>query len=92
MKARATIRPEFARQQDTLELTASENFAPVAVMEAQRSVLTNTYAEGYPGHLYDGGCEHVRPRGSGLRRADDRAVSSCSRACPGPSVVSGPVA
>jgi glycine hydroxymethyltransferase len=53
------IRAELSRQQDTLELIASENFAPVAVMEAQGSVLTNKYAEGYPGRRYYGGCEHV---------------------------------
>jgi glycine hydroxymethyltransferase len=55
----AAIRSELARQQDTLELIASENFAPVAVMEAQGSVLTNKYAEGYPGRRYYGGCEHI---------------------------------
>lgn len=55
----AAIRAELARQQDTLELIASENFAPVAVMEAQGSVLTNKYAEGYPGRRYYGGCKHV---------------------------------
>jgi len=55
----AAISAELRRQQDTLELIASENFAPVAVMEAQGSVLTNKYAEGYPGRRYYGGCEHV---------------------------------
>jgi glycine hydroxymethyltransferase len=55
----AAIRAELRRQQETLELIASENFAPVAVMEAQGSVLTNKYAEGYPGRRYYGGCEHV---------------------------------
>lgn len=55
----AAIGAELARQQDTLELIASENSAPVAVMEAQGSVLTNKYAEGYPGRRYYGGCEHV---------------------------------
>jgi glycine hydroxymethyltransferase len=50
---------ELARQQTTLEMIASENFAPVAVMQAQGSVLTNKYAEGYPGRRYYGGCEHV---------------------------------
>jgi glycine hydroxymethyltransferase len=55
----AAIRAELARQQETLELIASENFAPLAVMEAQGSVLTNKYAEGYPGRRYYGGCEHV---------------------------------
>ncbi|WP_069815130.1 serine hydroxymethyltransferase [Streptomyces sp. TP-A0874] len=50
---------ELHRQQSTLEMIASENFAPVAVLEAQGSVLTNKYAEGYPGRRYYGGCEHV---------------------------------
>lgn len=53
------ISAELRRQQDTLEMIASENFAPVAVMQAQGSVLTNKYAEGYPGRRYYGGCEHV---------------------------------
>ncbi|MGW0517102.1 MULTISPECIES: serine hydroxymethyltransferase [unclassified Crossiella] len=50
---------ELRRQQSTLEMIASENFAPVGVLEAQGSVLTNKYAEGYPGKRYYGGCEHV---------------------------------
>ncbi len=50
---------ELGRQQGTLEMIASENFAPVAVMQAQGSVLTNKYAEGYPGRRYYGGCEHI---------------------------------
>jgi glycine hydroxymethyltransferase len=50
---------ELHRQQSTLEMIASENFAPVAVLEAQGSVLTNKYAEGYPGRRYYGGCENV---------------------------------
>lgn len=53
------IANELGRQQSTLEMIASENFAPSAVMEAQGSVLTNKYAEGYPGKRYYGGCEHV---------------------------------
>ncbi|MGU3586763.1 serine hydroxymethyltransferase [Rhodococcus sp. C26F] len=53
------ITAELQRQQDTLEMIASENFAPLAVMQAQGSVLTNKYAEGYPGRRYYGGCEHV---------------------------------
>ncbi|MER7677427.1 MULTISPECIES: serine hydroxymethyltransferase [unclassified Streptomyces] len=55
----AALDAELHRQQSTLEMIASENFAPVAVMEAQGSVLTNKYAEGYPGRRYYGGCEHV---------------------------------
>ncbi|HEY5342984.1 MAG TPA: serine hydroxymethyltransferase [Solirubrobacteraceae bacterium] len=50
---------ELGRQQDTLELIASENFVPRAVLECQGSVLTNKYAEGYPGARYYGGCEYV---------------------------------
>jgi len=50
---------ELARQQNTLEMIASENFTPVSVLEAQGSVLTNKYAEGYPGRRYYGGCENV---------------------------------
>ncbi|MET9524886.1 serine hydroxymethyltransferase [Streptomyces coeruleorubidus] len=55
----AALDAELERQQSTLEMIASENFAPVAVLEAQGSVLTNKYAEGYPGRRYYGGCEHV---------------------------------
>ncbi|WKR22370.1 serine hydroxymethyltransferase [Actinomyces israelii] len=50
---------ELARQRDTLEMIASENFVPRAVLQAQSSVLTNKYAEGYPGRRYYGGCEVV---------------------------------
>jgi glycine hydroxymethyltransferase len=50
---------ELERPQRTLEMIASENFAPVAVLECQGSVLNNKYAEGYPGRRYYGGCEHV---------------------------------
>ncbi|VEI13923.1 serine hydroxymethyltransferase [Trueperella bialowiezensis] len=50
---------ELSRQQTTLEMIASENFVPRAVLQAQGSVLTNKYAEGYPGRRYYGGCEHV---------------------------------
>jgi glycine hydroxymethyltransferase len=50
---------ELERQQRTLEMIASENFVPVSVLECQGSVLTNKYAEGYPGKRYYGGCEYV---------------------------------
>ncbi|MGZ4239686.1 MAG: serine hydroxymethyltransferase [Solirubrobacteraceae bacterium] len=50
---------ELERQQNTLEMIASENFVPVSVLECQGSVLTNKYAEGYPGKRYYGGCEFV---------------------------------
>jgi glycine hydroxymethyltransferase len=55
----AAVGDELRRQQGTLEMIASENFAPRAVMQAQGSVLTNKYAEGYPGRRYYGGCEHI---------------------------------
>ncbi|NLP51779.1 serine hydroxymethyltransferase [Bacillus sp. RO1] len=54
-----SIQDELARQRTKIELIASENFVSEAVMEAQGSVLTNKYAEGYPGRRYYGGCEHV---------------------------------
>ncbi len=53
------IRKELARQQDGLEMIASENYTSLAVMEAQGSILTNKYAEGYPGKRYYGGCEFI---------------------------------
>ncbi|MEA2284677.1 MAG: glycine hydroxymethyltransferase, partial [Solirubrobacteraceae bacterium] len=53
------ISHELERQQRTLEMIASENFVPLSVLECQGSVLTNKYAEGYPGKRYYGGCEHV---------------------------------
>jgi glycine hydroxymethyltransferase len=55
----AVLRGELERQQQTLEMIASENFVPQAVLECQGSVLTNKYAEGYPGRRYYGGCEWV---------------------------------
>jgi glycine hydroxymethyltransferase len=55
----AVLDAELERQRTTLEMIASENFVPVAVLEAAGSVLTNKYAEGYPGRRYYGGCEHV---------------------------------
>lgn len=53
------IQQEKSRQNNTLEMIASENFVPLSIMEAQGSVLTNKYAEGYPGKRYYGGCEFV---------------------------------
>jgi glycine hydroxymethyltransferase len=53
------LQQELDRQQRTLEMIASENFVPQAVLDCQGSVLTNKYAEGYPGKRYYGGCEHV---------------------------------
>jgi glycine hydroxymethyltransferase len=55
----AVLSAELGRQQRTLEMIASENFVPQAVLEAVGSVLTNKYAEGYPGRRYYGGCEEV---------------------------------
>ena len=55
----AAVRDELQRQRDHIELIASENIVSRAVLEAQGSVLTNKYAEGYPGRRYYGGCEHV---------------------------------
>ncbi|WP_274594871.1 hypothetical protein [Parasedimentitalea marina] len=54
-----SITRELGRQRDEIELIASENIVSAAVMEAQGSVLTNKYAEGYPGRRYYGGCQHV---------------------------------
>ena len=54
----AAIRNELARQQDKIELIASENIASSAVLEATGSVFTNKYAEGYPGKRYYGGCDY----------------------------------
>ena len=55
----AVLQGELDRQRSTLEMIASENFAPPAILEAVGSVLTNKYAEGYPGRRYYGGCEQV---------------------------------
>jgi glycine hydroxymethyltransferase len=55
----AVLEQELGRQRDYLEMIASENFVPRAVLQSQGSVLTNKYAEGYPGRRYYGGCEYV---------------------------------
>ena len=55
----ATLEKEYNRQNEKIELIASENFTSLSVMEAQGSILTNKYAEGYPGKRYYGGCEYV---------------------------------
>ena len=54
-----TLKKELERQQNQIELIASENIASKAVLNAQGSVMTNKYAEGYPGNRYYGGCEFV---------------------------------
>ncbi|WP_297189923.1 serine hydroxymethyltransferase [uncultured Corynebacterium sp.] len=58
-KVHEAIMNELGRQRDMLEMIASENFVPRAVLQAQGSILTNKYAEGYPGRRYYGGCENV---------------------------------
>ena len=55
----AVLEQELGRQRDYLEMIASENFVPRAILQSQGSVLTNKYAEGYPGRRYYGGCEYV---------------------------------
>ncbi|MFD2741757.1 serine hydroxymethyltransferase [Sulfitobacter aestuarii] len=55
----AAVTNELGRQRDEIELIASENIVSAAVLEAQGSIMTNKYAEGYPGRRYYGGCEHV---------------------------------
>jgi glycine hydroxymethyltransferase len=55
----AVLKDEAGRQERTLEMIASENFVPQSILDCQGSVLTNKYAEGYPGKRYYGGCEHV---------------------------------
>ena len=55
----ASMKDELDRQKHEIELIASENIVSQAVLEAQGSVLTNKYAEGYPGKRYYGGCQHV---------------------------------
>lgn len=72
----AVLADELRRQQDNIELIASENSVSRAVLEAQGSVLTNKYAEGYPGRRYYGGCRHV-DRAEELARERARALFGC---------------
>ena len=75
----AAISSELARQQDGIELIASENIVSAAVLEAQGSVLTNKYAEGYPGRRYYGGCSEVdRAETLAIERA--KALFGCTLA------------
>ena len=80
------IQKELERQQNHLEMIASENFTSLDVMEAQGSILTNKYAEGLPGKRYYGGCEWVdqiedlardRTVSPGFRRARNTAAFAC---------------
>ncbi|MBD3155714.1 MAG: aminotransferase class I/II-fold pyridoxal phosphate-dependent enzyme [Candidatus Aenigmarchaeota archaeon] len=80
-KVTKLIKSEIKRQENTIELIASENFASPAVMQAQSSVMTNKYAEGYPGKRYYGGCEYydeveniARDRIKGLYNAEHANV------------------
>ena len=75
----ASIEGELDRQRDTLELIASENFASPRVLAAAGTILTNKYAEGYPGHRYYGGCEYV-DQAEELARARARELFSCEYA------------
>ena len=68
------LQGELKRQQDQIELIASENIVSRAVLEAQGSVLTNKYAEGYPGKRYYGGCEFVDEAETSGHRARQAAV------------------
>ena len=70
----AVLRAELVRQQDGIELIASENIVSAAVMEAQGSVLTNKYAEGYPGRRYYGGLRRGGRGGNAGHRPGEAAV------------------
>jgi len=72
-----SIEQELARQQHEIELIASENIVSRAVMQAQGSVMTNKYAEGYPGRRYYGGCQHV-DTAENLARERAKKLFSCS--------------
>src|SRR5262245_55379390 len=73
----AAIRRELGRQQHEIELIASENIVSKAVLEAQGSVLTNKYAEGYPGRRYYGGCQFV-DEAEELAIARSKQLFSCT--------------
>ena len=75
------LRNELERQQDTLEMIASENFVPQAILEAAGSVLTNKYAEGLPGKRYYGGCEWVDVSSSSRSIARRRCSAPSTRTC-----------
>jgi glycine hydroxymethyltransferase len=75
----AAIQGEMARQQEQIELIASENIVSQAVLEAQGSILTNKYAEGYPGRRYYGGCEYVDVT-EDLARERAKALFGCAYA------------
>ena len=79
----AVLDAELGRQRETLEMIASENFVPRAVLQAQGSVLTNKYAEGYPGRRYYGGCEFVDARSLSPSNARSRSsVATRERSAP----------
>ena len=79
----AAIQGELRRQQDHIELIASENIVSRAVLEAQGGVMTNKYAEGYPGHRYYGGCGFVDGAGSPrLERGEAWFDCSCANRQP----------
>src|SRR4051812_49497490 len=81
----AAIAAEFARQQSHIELIASENFTYPAVMEAQGSVLTNKYAEGYPAKRWYGGCEHVdKGENPAVERAEKKFCAAPANVHPHP--------
>ena len=76
------ISDELKRQQHHIELIASENIVSQAVLEAQGSVLTNKYAEGYPGKRYYNGCEHVDvAENLAVERLKKLFDCKCSRQC-----------
>ena len=70
----AVLAAEERRQEEHIELIASENYASPRVLAAQGSVLTNKYAEGYPGRRYYGGCEHVDEAESLAHQRDRKRV------------------